>query len=244
MISKQSFCIVAILSAAVYAIGDENSFLQVKLDSPEINLELTQGKKLYIITKSDKKVDDVRAVIKDVLDESGVELDKKPLKLDEIQGEAWEIATREARDAVKAAGAPVLVDVKSIEFTALNGLPGPYFGTFHDKVGSQGLVDMLSGFSDKTAVAKTVFVYLKSEESDPLVFEGAVEGRIVPPANVKGFKWEDIFAPLGHEETLSQLEEKQRNESSTFNLDLDQFRPFNLGLNQFRAYIIEHPDWI
>ena len=227
MISKQLFCIVALLSAAVYAIDDENSFLQVKLESE-------QGKKLYVITKKDKKLQEINAVIGEELKNSGVQLVKKALKLDEIQGDAVELAQREAKEAVSQGAAPVLVDVKSIEFVAFNGLPGPYFGHFHDKVGSQGLVDMLSAFDDKAAVAKTVFVYLKSAESEPQVFVGEVYGFIVEPGNVEGFKWEDIFAPLGYETTLSQLDEEARREYS----------PFNRGLKLFGNYIVDQPDWI
>lgn len=70
MISKQLLCIVALLSAAVYTIEDHNSFLQVKLYS-------TEGKKLYIITKKDKKLEEVRTVILDELASSEVELASK-----------------------------------------------------------------------------------------------------------------------------------------------------------------------
>lgn len=69
-----------------------------------------------------------------------------------------DIAIRQAKDAVKQIGAPVLFDVKSTDFNAFNGLPGPNFGLFHDKVGNEGIVRMLSGFDEKSAVARTVFV--------------------------------------------------------------------------------------
>ena len=39
--------------------------------------------------------------------------------------------------------------------------------SFLDKVGRQGLVDMLKGFEDKTAYAQCIYAFCESPESEP-----------------------------------------------------------------------------
>jgi inosine triphosphate pyrophosphatase len=42
----------------------------------------------------------------------------------------------------------------------MKGLPGPYVKWFWKNIGCEGLVRMLDGFKDKTAVAVSIIAYM------------------------------------------------------------------------------------
>lgn len=60
---------------------------------------------------------------------------------------------------------------------------------------------MLVGFEDKAATAICTFAYSAGPGSEPLIFEGRTEGKIVPARGDKVFGWDPIFQPDGHETT-------------------------------------------
>ena len=55
---------------------------------------------------------------------------------------------------------PVLIEDTSLCFNAMKGLPGPYVKWFWKNIGCEGLVRMLDGFKDKTAVAVSIIAYM------------------------------------------------------------------------------------
>ncbi|KAF9369175.1 nucleoside triphosphate pyrophosphohydrolase ham1, partial [Mortierella sp. AD011] len=70
---------------------------------------------------------------------------------------------------------PVYVEDSGLGFGALNGLPGPYIKWFLDGVGIEGLVKMLDGYTDKSAVASCTVAYSAGPGSEPIIFEGIVK---------------------------------------------------------------------
>lgn len=56
--------------------------------------------------------------------------------------------------------------------TTRTGLPGPYIKWFLDKLGHDGLNQMLAGFTDKSAYALCVFSFCKSPNHEPVTFVG------------------------------------------------------------------------
>ena len=81
----------------------------------------------------------------------------------------------------------------SLCFNALKGLPGPYIKDFLEKLGPEGLYQMISGFTDKTAYAQCIFAYCASPEEEPITFIGWCEGTIVKPRGPTDFGWDPIF---------------------------------------------------
>ena len=73
---------------------------------------------------------------------------------------------------------------------------------------------MLEHFEDKTANAICILAYMSAELDTPKLFIGNVDGRIVSPRGSDEFGWFSIFEPKGHEKTLSEMEEKDRNRAS------------------------------
>ena len=65
-------------------------------------------------------------------------------------------------------------------------------GTLADPT-STGLNKMLVGFPDKSATAICTFAYSAGPGSEPILFEGKTEGRIVPARGPSNFGWDPIF---------------------------------------------------
>lgn len=101
----------------------------------------------------------------------------------------------------------------ALSFDALNGLPGVYMyvnppiivdnhsDTRHSKhfmesLGHEGLNKMLDGFSDRGAKAICTFSYSAGPGSEPIIFQGITQGKIVMPRGPATFGWDAIFEPV------------------------------------------------
>jgi len=110
-------------------------------------------------------------------------------------------------------------------FEALGGLPGPFIKYFMKSVGHEGtlslshssplsslphlsisidelwtrrlgLNSMLKGFESKKATAICTFAYSAGPGTEPILFEGTTEGRIVPARGPTHFGWDPVFEPV------------------------------------------------
>lgn len=129
------------------------------------------------------------------------------LDLDEIQSlDLREIVTRKVLDAYEQVKAPVIVEDVSLEFEALNGLPGPFIRFFVEKVSFETICSMLNGKSRK-ATARCVFGYYDGEEVT--LFEGSLGGEVpMSPAGERGYGWDRLFIPDGYTVTRAELNEE------------------------------------
>jgi inosine triphosphate pyrophosphatase len=66
-----------------------------------------------------------------------------------------------------------------------------------------GLNKMLAGFESKAATAICTFAYSAGPGSEPLIFEGRTEGKIVCARGSTNFGWDAIFQPDGFETTYA-----------------------------------------
>ncbi|MDD3607944.1 MAG: non-canonical purine NTP pyrophosphatase [Candidatus Moranbacteria bacterium] len=131
----------------------------------------------------------------------------KKIDLDEIQSmnlkEIVEHKVRQAFDIIKC---PVIVEDVSLEFEALNGLPGPFIRFFVDNVPFETICSMIDDKSRK-ALAKCVFGYYDGETLK--LFEGKLGGKIAKtPSGENGYGWDKIFIPEGYEITRASLNEE------------------------------------
>lgn len=132
--------------------------------------------------------------IKSILNEYGIYFDVEKLDLPEYQGTSIEIVKEKAKLAAKRLNRPVVVDDVSLEFKALNCMPGPYIKWFREAIGLEGLIKMLHGYENKSATAVCNIAYAEPD-GDPVVFEGRVTGTIVSKPRGEGFGWDPIFQP-------------------------------------------------
>ncbi|KRX09239.1 hypothetical protein PPERSA_05908 [Pseudocohnilembus persalinus] len=145
----------------------------------------------------------------------GEAVTNQAVDLPELQGEPEDIAKEKCRLAFKQIGKPVITEDTSLCFNAHKGLPGPYIKWYLDKLGPQGLSEMLDSYQDKTGYAQCIIAYMKQEFSEPLVFVGKVDGSIVRPRQKEGekaFGWDPIFEPKeSNGKTFAEMEKSEKN---------------------------------
>lgn len=54
---------------------------------------------------------------------------------------------------------------------------------------------MLVGFPSKRATAICTFAYSAGPGSEPIIFEGTTEGKVVPARGPSNFGWDPVFEP-------------------------------------------------
>jgi inosine triphosphate pyrophosphatase len=108
------------------------------------------------------------------------ELTSAKIDLPELQGEPEEVAREKCKIAAKAVNGPVLTEDTSLCFNALGGLPGIYIKWFLEKLGHEGLNNLLMAYPDKSAYAQCIFAFSLGPDEEPLVFVGRTPGKIVP----------------------------------------------------------------
>nr|XP_016442061.1 PREDICTED: inosine triphosphate pyrophosphatase-like [Nicotiana tabacum] len=161
------------------------------------------------VTGNAKKLEEVRAIL-------GQSIPFQSLKLDlpELQGEPEDISKEKARIAAKEVNGPVLVEDTCLCFNALKGLPGPYIKWFLQKIGHEGLNNLLMAYEDKTAYATCVFSLALGPNTEPLTFVGKTMGRIVPARGPNDFGWDPIFQPHGYDQTYAEMPKEEKNKIS------------------------------
>lgn len=93
--------------------------------------------------------------------ESMVNLRVLKVDLPEIQEVSTQaIAKEKALLAAQLAGGPCVVEDTSLQFQSLGGMPGPYIKWFQEKLGSEGLWNILLAYQDKTATAVSSYCLL------------------------------------------------------------------------------------
>ncbi|OJJ45067.1 hypothetical protein ASPZODRAFT_70366 [Penicilliopsis zonata CBS 506.65] len=182
---------------------------------------------LLFVTGNANKIAEVRAILA-----GAIALETRALDIPEIQGPSEEIALDKARRAADIVNGPVLIEDSSLEMNALNGLPGPYIKPFLETLGNQGLNTLLAGFDDKSATAVCTFAFSEGRGCEPVLFQGRLEGRIVPPRGPPRFGWEPIFEYQG--ETLAEMEMNKKNGLSHRYRALVKFQQWFQGSQQVR----------
>ena len=149
------------------------------------NVLLLRGEvKLIFVTGNRHKFQEAQAILKEW------ELEQREIEdLPEIQGTGAEVARQKAITALQHVQAPLFVDDTSLEFTAWNGLPGPYIKDFRKKLGCEGIWRLLEHEKDKSAQAVASIAFIEPGK-EPVILEGRVEGTIVPPRKESSFGWD------------------------------------------------------
>ncbi|PLB39491.1 non-canonical purine NTP pyrophosphatase [Aspergillus candidus] len=149
------------------------------------------------------------AEVTSILDSALIQVRNAALDIPEIQGTLEEIARDKCRRAAEMVQGPVLVEDSALEFTAMNGLPGPYIKHFFESLGNDGLIKLIDPFEDRSAAAVSTFAFAEGPGEEPAVFQGRLEGRIVSPRGPTGFGWQPIFEIGG--ETLAEMSREKKN---------------------------------
>jgi inosine triphosphate pyrophosphatase len=122
-----------------------------------------------------------------------------------------QVAIAKCRIAAETVQGPVMTEDTSLCFNALAGLPGVYIKWFLEKLGHEGLNNMLAAYPDKSAYAQCIFAFSEGPGSEPRVFVGRTPGTIVPARGPTNFGWDPVFQPDGFEGTYAELDKEVKN---------------------------------
>ncbi|XWS22404.1 hypothetical protein CRYUN_Cryun29cG0031000 [Craigia yunnanensis] len=109
---------------------------------------------------------------------------------------------------------PVLVEDTCLCFNALKGLPGIYHKWFLEKIGHEGLNNLLTAYEDKSAYALCAFSFALGPDVEPITFLGKTPGKIVPARGPNDFGWDPIFQPDGYDQTYAEMPKEEKNKIS------------------------------
>jgi XTP/dITP diphosphohydrolase len=121
---------------------------------------------------------------------------------------------------------PFLVEQTGLIVDAWTGLPGILTGLFMDAIGNDGICRMMESYPDKKDRAATALTDLGYHGSDGRVeiYRGVVHGRIATsPRGDRGFGWDPIFIPEGHDETMAEMSMEKKHSLSTRMLAVTSF---------------------
>ena len=165
--------------------------------------------------------------IKEAQEILGIKVLPVGLDIEEIQSlDPIKVATNKAKAYFGKIKKPLLVEDVSLFFKSLGKLPGTYIDDFFSNFGNEGLVELLSAFKDRGAVAITTLVFV-DEKGQSHIFQGKIEGSIaIKPRGESGFGWDPIFQPYGHSKSLAQMSKDEKNQISSRRIAFDGLREF------------------
>ncbi|BGP13164.1 hypothetical protein JCM10213_000258 [Rhodosporidiobolus nylandii] len=190
---------------------------------------------ILFVTGNANKLKEVRAILlasaaqADPTATPSFSVESQDLDLPEIQGSTQEVARAKVMAAAEKIGGPCITEDTALGFEALNGLPGPFIKYFMKEVGHEGLNNMLAGFPSKKATAICTFAYSAGPGSEPILFVGTTDGKIVPARGPTNFGWDPVFEPEeGHGQTYAEMDPAEKNKISHRYRALDKLRKFLL----------------
>ncbi|KXN71580.1 inosine triphosphate pyrophosphatase [Conidiobolus coronatus NRRL 28638] len=171
---------------------------------------MTSKKVLTFVTGNLNKLKEVQAI----LGQTNISIVNQKIDLPELQGTIKEVAIEKCKLAAGKVNGPVIVEDTALSFNAMGDLPGVYIKWFMDTLGHEGLNKMLVGFNDYSAKAICTFAYSEGPNSEPIIFQGITDGKIVQARGPKDFGWDPVFQPDGYTETYAEMDKAEKNKIS------------------------------
>jgi non-canonical purine NTP pyrophosphatase (RdgB/HAM1 family) len=168
----------------------------------------TSVPKTHFVTGNTSKFQEVRAVIPGLV--------QLPLELSEIQSlDPYAVIKHKLTQASARHPTRLIVEDTSLVFNCLGGqLPGTLIKWFEASLDNAGLADLVSRYTDHTAIARSVIGY-SDGQGGTHYFTGQVSGKIVTPrGTVSVFGWNNIFEPTGYTKTFAEMTIAAKNRLS------------------------------
>jgi len=138
------------------------------------------------------------------------------LDLPEIQSlDLAEVVAAKADDAWRRLGRPLVVEDTALSLAPLGGFPGPLVKWLLESVGVEGIARLGHALGDPKAIAACALVYKFGPGADDrLTATAEVPGRLAhPPRGPGGFGWDPAFQPDGHDRTLGEMSDEEKDEA-------------------------------
>jgi XTP/dITP diphosphohydrolase len=175
-------------------------------------LRLSPGARIVAATHNPGKARELAALLEgrfEVLDAGALGLGEPEETEQTFAGNALV----KARAAADSAGLIALADDSGLSVAALGGAPGVYSarwaGPSRDFGHAMRLVEqrIADSESDDTAAWFTSALAVAWPDGPAVVVEGRIDGTLTfPPRGDKGFGYDPIFVPQGHDRTFGELD--------------------------------------
>lgn len=173
---------------------------------------------LTVVTSNRHKAAEVAAFFSGILNVDHVALDCPEHRDDDVS----RIAEGKARFAYQQLGVPLIVDDTALSLPSLAGFPGPYAAYVQNTIGNAGILRLIDGVADRSALFTTAIAFADSEGIR--VFTGVLSGTIAPaPRGCNGFGYDPIFC-LPDGKTLAELTLNEKSAISHRSRALAAFR--------------------
>ncbi len=157
-------------------------------------------------------------------------LRQSTISLTEIQElDPHKIIRHKLQEALKYHPGPFIVEDTSLYLDCLNGLPGPLGKWFEEKLGFDGLYNLVTKLGNSKAVCSTIIGFAKNKD-DMHFFEGTVRGNIVSPKGESTFGFNSVFQPVGSKKTFGQMSKVEKNKISMRGIAVELLKEY-LGHN-------------
>lgn len=163
---------------------------------------------ITLVTGNPNKLKELKAIAPSDLDLSSREID-----LSEIQSlDLHEIVEDKVKRAYEIVQGPVIVEDVSAGLDDLEGLPGPFYKFFREKLGDIILVQ-LSGIAKSNKL--TIQCLAAYYDGDNLLFgHGTINGTAVEPRGNNGFGFDPVVVPNGQNHTMAEMSAEEKNKIS------------------------------
>jgi XTP/dITP diphosphohydrolase len=184
------------------------------------------GGKLVIATHNAGKLREIRALIEPLgYDCVGAEELGLP-EPEEIGNTFADNADLKAREAADLSGLPALADDSGLCVEALHGMPGIFSARWsEDSEGNRDWMRAMTKVRDEVQATEPdappaahftcVLSLAWPNDGQTEAFEGRVDGTLTwPPRGDRGFGYDPMFVPVGHEETFGELDPELKHSIS------------------------------
>jgi non-canonical purine NTP pyrophosphatase (RdgB/HAM1 family) len=151
-----------------------------------------------LVTGNRGKLEETRRLL-------GRKVENAAVDLPEIQSlDLVEVLEAKAAEAFRRLGRPLVVEETGLALIAMGGFPGPLVKWMLEAMGPEGIARTAAALGDTRAMAHCALLWTDGKTS--VLGRGETSGTLVlPPRGSRGFGWDPIFQPDGHDQTYAEL---------------------------------------
>ncbi|HUD44105.1 MAG TPA: non-canonical purine NTP pyrophosphatase [Patescibacteria group bacterium] len=161
---------------------------------------------LSFITGNQYKFAEIKQIIPDIV--------QLKINLTEIQElDPQKIIQHKLQEAFLHHSGPFMVEDTSLYLDCLNGLPGPFGKWFEEKLGNDGMYNLVTKMGNPKAKCAVIIGFAK-DKNQIKYFEGSCEGIIVAPKTKDPFGFNNVFQPNGFYKVFAEMSIEEKNKIS------------------------------
>ncbi|ACB40430.1 XTP/dITP diphosphatase [Pyrobaculum neutrophilum] len=166
--------------------------------------------RIRVATGNPHKISEISQILKPL----GIAVERLEARKIEVQDDDVVNVAKHAAEALcRDYGDNVVVEDTGLYVDALGGFPGPYAEYVYRTIGLRGLLKLLEGVENRSAVFRCAAALCVG--GDVKVFLGETRGRISEePRGSGGFGFDPVFIPEGFDKTYAELGDEVKNRVS------------------------------